>query len=100
MSTELEILSARKEIEILGMMTEIADEAAKYKGRANIAAINRQFRQQDESHKWPIQGMFNATERAIRRLRRTYRHEEPIYGLAYALALDAEISRIVNGYSP
>ena len=99
MSDQLENLSIRKELETLDMMAEIADEAAKYKGRANIAAINRQFREQDTSHKWPIQGMFNATERAIRRLRRTYRHEEPIYGLAYALALDAEISRIVNGYS-
>jgi hypothetical protein len=89
MSKELAILSPHR----------IAELAERFDGRANIAHINKHFRYQDESHKWPIQGMFDATERAIRRLRRAYRHEEPIYGLAYALALDAEISRIVNGYS-
>lgn len=45
---------------------------------------------------WPICGRFNATERAIRRLQRTaeYTYTD---GLEYALALDSEISRIVNG---
>ena len=61
-----------------------------------IRQINRLFRQHDTSMLWPICGRFNATERAIRRLQRTaeYTYTD---GLEYALALDAEISRIVNG---
>jgi len=77
---------------------QIAERAERYEGRANIAAINSAFRRQDESHLFPIRGRFNATERAIRRLRRLARDGlvlEP--GLEYALALDAEISAIVNG---
>jgi thiamine kinase-like enzyme len=60
MSKELAMLSPHR----------IAELAERFDGRANIAHINKHFRYQDESHKWPIQGMFNATERAIRRLRR------------------------------
>ena len=50
----------------------------------------------DTSTLWPICGRFNATERAIRRLQRTaeYTYTD---GLEYTLALDSEISRIVNG---
>lgn len=77
---------------------QIAERAERYEGRANIAAINALFRRQDESHLYPIRGRFDATERAIRRLRRLAREGlalEP--GLEYALALDAEIGAIVNG---
>ena len=77
---------------------QIADRAERYEGRANIAAINALFRRQDESHLWPINGRFDVTERAIRRLRRLAREGAAIEpGLEYALALDAEISAIVNG---
>ena len=77
---------------------QIAERAERYEGRANIAAINRLFRRQDESHLWPINGRFDATERAIRRLRRLARDGACIEpGLEYALALDAELSAIVNG---
>jgi hypothetical protein len=77
---------------------QIADMAAELDGAANIAAINRMFREQDESHLWPVSGRFNATERAIRRLRRAQRDGLEVNpGLEYALALDAEISAIVNG---
>ena len=77
---------------------QIAERAERYEGRANIAAINRLFRRQDESHLWPINGRFDATERAIRRLRRLAREGACIEpGLEYALALDAELSDIVNG---
>ena len=72
----------------------IAERAERYTGRANRAAINRAFRAADESHLWPINGRFDATERAVRR----FMHEAgELSGLAYALALDAELSRIVNG---
>lgn len=60
-----------------------------------IRQISRLFRQHDTSALWPICGRFNATEKAIRRLRRTgYAYTD---GLEYAYALDAAISRIVNG---
>ncbi len=62
-----------------------------------IRQINRLFRQHDESHLWPIKNRFNATERAIRRLRRNVLpHMGPTGGIEYARMLDFEISRIVN----
>lgn len=76
---------------------QIADHARHLNGTASIAMINRLFARQDKSHLWPINGRFDATQRAIRRLRRL-RTEVTIYpGLEYALALDEEISRVVNG---
>lgn len=76
---------------------QIAQAAESYNGLANTAAINRAYRAQDESHKWPIRGRFDVTERAIRRTRRNFGLcGYPCEGLEYALALDAEMSRIVN----
>jgi hypothetical protein len=75
---------------------QIAQRAEDLEGTANIAMINRLFARQDESHLWPINGRFDATQRAIRRLRRMRTEVEINPGLEYALALDAEISRVVN----
>ena len=59
--------------------------------------INKIFRNGDESHKWPVYGRFNVTERAIRRLRKLRRQGlELNSGTEYAKALDQEISQIVN----
>lgn len=56
--------------------------------------INAYFRKNDESHKWPICGRFNATERAIRRVRR---YGFGVYGgLEYYLAVEHELIEIVN----
>ena len=66
----------------------------------SIRQINRLFRQHDESHLWPICNHFNATDRAIRRLRRNVLpHMGQTGGIEYAAMLDAEISRIVNSAS-
>ena len=35
-----------------------------------IRSVNSKFRKADESHLWPVCGRFNATERAIRRIRK------------------------------
>ena len=59
----------------------------------SIRVINAYFRANDESHKWPICNKFDATERAIRRLRKTGMYNG---GLEYFNALDAELSNIVN----
>lgn len=76
---------------------QIAAAADNLTGRANTAAINAAFRKQDESHLWPISGRFNATERAIKATRKAFvAMGSPCEGLEYALALYAEISRIVN----
>jgi len=63
-----------------------------------VREINRRTRKWDESHKYPINGKFNATERAIRNLRKQAREsgEANHGGYEYAMALDMEISRIVN----
>lgn len=58
----------------------------------SIRAINRHFRNNDESEKWPICGKFNVTERAIRKVRKQGLNG----GLEYYLALESEIARIVN----
>lgn len=76
---------------------QIADLADNYVGSYNRTVINKLFRKQDESHLFPINNRFNATERAIRRLQQAEREGADIGdGLEYALALDAEISSIVN----
>lgn len=63
----------------------------------SVRQINAYFRKHDDSHLWPICGRFNATERAIRRIRR-YRRDgmEVCSGLEYYLSLEREISQIVN----
>ena len=58
----------------------------------SIREINRHFRNEDESHLFPICGKFNVTERAIRKVRKQGLNG----GLEYYLALEAEIGRIVN----
>ena len=61
------------------------------------AAINKEYREKDESHLWPIRGRFNATERAIRNVRAFERDSGiALEDLEYEEALDAEITRIVN----
>ena len=60
--------------------------------KMNIREINRHFRREDESEKFPICGKFNVTERAIRKVRKQGLNG----GLEYYLALEAEIGRIVN----
>jgi len=62
----------------------------------SIRQINQLFRKHDESRKWPISGRFNATERAIRRLRKVMRCNGTTGGFEYALMLGDEIGRIVN----
>ena len=59
--------------------------------------INKHFRENDESNLFPINGKFNATERAIRRMRKFQKdYGSPIEGHEYALSLDSEITKIVN----
>jgi hypothetical protein len=77
-------------------IAERADSCATRLG--SIRLINRLFRAQDDSDLWPVDGAFNATERAIRRLRRLQIAEHG--GLEYALCLHDEIGRIVNQAVP
>jgi len=63
----------------------------------SVRQINAYFRKNDESHLWPICGRFNATERAIRRVRRLRRQGLEVHpGLEYYLTLEGELSEIVN----
>ena len=63
----------------------------------DIRRINKEFRLKDDSHLYPIRGRFNATERAIRRIRE-YQRQGLVIDSAYSYesALENEISNIVN----
>lgn len=58
--------------------------------------INKLFRKQDESGKWPIMGKFDVTERAIRRAKKFERDGGSMDALEYALFLENDMSQIVN----
>ena len=60
----------------------------------SVRQINAHFRAEDDSHLWPVCGRFNATERAIRRVRRKGLAGRG--GLEYYLTLEREITDIVN----
>lgn len=64
----------------------------------NRAAIRKLYRTQDESHLWPIRGKFNVTTRAAKKVS-YYLIQGAGYdlaGLEYCLALENEMSQIVN----
>lgn len=61
-----------------------------------IRIINKLFRKQDDSNKWPINSKFSVTERAIRRVREYERQGGAMSPIEYALALENEESSIVN----
>jgi hypothetical protein len=64
----------------------------------SLRIINAAFRAVDDSHLFPINGEFNATERAIRWYRRVYFDANgPCSNYEYILGLDSVISRYVNG---
>ena len=66
-------------------------------GEMSIRQINALFRKNDESHLFPIYGKYNATERAIRRIRRKRREGLEVHaGLEYYLAMENELFDIVN----
>lgn len=58
--------------------------------------VYRIYRQQDDSHLWPIQCRFNVIERAIRRLQRFEREAGGMSTLEACYFIEAEESRIVN----
>lgn len=64
--------------------------------KMSIREINAYFRKNDDSNLWPICGRFNATERAIRRVRKFKREYGGLSNLEYYLSVDKEISNIVN----
>ena len=67
--------------------------------KMNKKEINALFRSHDESHLFPINGRFNAIERAIRKLQKLNREGNSVAvgGFEYATQLDHMISEIVNG---
>jgi len=76
---------------------QIAIETDSKNGLANIRAINKVYRAQDDSHLWPINNRFNATERAIRQARKWQADSgQALYGLEYCYLLENLISTIVN----
>lgn len=64
---------------------------------SDIRKTNKEFRASDESYLWPIDGRFNATERAIRRIRHLQQQGLVIDDIAsYRALLDDLISVVVN----
>jgi len=63
----------------------------------SIRIVNKVFRDRDESNLYPINGRFNATERAIRKYRNVYfASNGPCSVYEYILGLDHLIGEIVN----
>ena len=63
----------------------------------NRAAINKLYREQDESHLWPIDNNFNVTDRAIRKAQKHMKEAGYDYcGFEYSYLLDQILSEIVN----
>lgn len=59
--------------------------------------VNKIFRQQDESHLWPICGRYNVTDKAIRKAQWFQRESGcALEGLEYIYFVYEEIGRIVN----
>lgn len=58
--------------------------------------VNKMFREQDDSHLYPVLGAFNVTERAIRKARKLESMSDVMSPLEYALFLEQEMSTIVN----
>jgi hypothetical protein len=77
-------------------ITKIAEDACDEPKRQR-RVVYRMFRKQDDSHLWPINGRFNVTDRAIRRLQRFERDAGTLSTLEIAYFLEHEMSRIVNG---
>jgi hypothetical protein len=77
-------------------LAELDDDVyGPYWARGNLIKINKAMRALDDSNSYPINGRFNATDRAIRRVR-NYGLEN-LDGLdSYIRAVDWEIGRIVN----
>ena len=76
---------------------QIARETDHLDGIKNIIAINKSFLAQDDSNLRPINSKFNATQRAINKIKRAEKKGlvvEP--GLAYCLLLDSTIATVVN----
>lgn len=65
--------------------------------RNEIVAVNREMRQNDDSHLWPICGKFSVAERAIRQARYIRREESECDSeIEYRALLDSLESSIVN----
>jgi len=68
-------------------------------GQRLTAAINGFFRYTDASHKAPVFGSYDVTERAIRKVRQQRADGcGPDDGLPYILALNEEISAQINAH--
>ncbi len=66
-------------------------------GVENRKAIFAHYMQIDDSGLFPISGSFNATERAIRCVRKfEHGYDQQLFGLELCLALDEHVSEIVN----
>lgn len=66
----------------------------KYDGMS-IRQINKFYRSTDTSELWPVNGKFNATERAIRKVQKMRKHHNMV-GLEYAMALEQVLCDIIN----
>lgn len=64
---------------------------------SDIRTVNKEFRDCDDSHLWPINGRFNVTKRCINRLRHLRRQGLVVDDIeSYRAMLDELISLVVN----
>src|SRR3990172_268016 len=79
---------------------EIAKATQSRTGRAARRAINKLYREQDESAIWPINGQFNVTERALRQVSKFERSYGSLSGIEYCHVLERFMRNIINKPDP
>lgn len=61
-----------------------------------VTAMKALFAEQDQSHLYPINGKFNATEMAFSQVEQLEECNGALYGLEFAYAVETALSEIVN----
>jgi hypothetical protein len=76
---------------------QIAAQFEHLDGQAFIRAVNRYYRDHDQSHLFPIRNRFDVTERAIRKARQWRRDSgQDAARLEYVELLELFLTEIVN----
>jgi len=78
------------------IVNQAEQEAETDSNEAIRSLIDKKFKAQDDSSKWPINGAFNVTEKAIKETCKLESQTGEMEPFVYALSLELKITEIVN----